>query len=120
MNARFATQVPTVCGVCRRHAVWLGYAPPKLERPPIIWLCDNNGCHAAAKRVYAMPGPLLDAYEIGAALEAGSAAGEYLDAIGQTDLAKLDAGQWREFLRRLLISYEQALRRKLLNGEPAF
>jgi hypothetical protein len=117
--ARFATRTPTVCAVCRRHAVWLGDRPPRDKRLPVIWLCDDNYCHAAARRVYVMPGPILDAHELGAALEAGGIAGEYLDTIGQTDFAKLDAEQWREFLRRLLTGYEDILRRKILNDEPA-
>jgi len=100
--------------------VWLGYGPPKRERPPVIWLCDHNGCHAAAKKVYAMPKEMLDAYEIGAALEAGAEAGGYLEEIGKTDLATLDAGEWREFLRRLFVGYELVLRRKILNNEPPF
>ena len=36
----------------------------------MIWLCDDNGCHAAAKKVHAMPKEMLDAYEIGSALAA--------------------------------------------------
>ena len=66
----------------------------------MIWLCDDNGCHAAAKKVYAMPKEMLDAYEIGSALEAGADAGAYLEGIGKTDIATLDAGEWREFFRR--------------------
>src|SRR5262249_60369142 len=72
--SRFATEEPTACAVCRRHAVWLGYGPPKRERPPVIWLCDDNGCHAAAKKIYAMPKEMLGAYEIGAPLQAGAEA----------------------------------------------
>jgi hypothetical protein len=63
---------------------------------------------------------MLDAYEIGAALEAGAEAGAYLEEISKTDIATLDAGEWREFLRRVLIGYELALRRKILNNEPPF
>ncbi len=118
--SRFATEEPTACAVCRRHAVWLGYGPPKRERPPVIWLCDDNGCHAAAKKVHAMPKEMLDAYEIGSALEAGAEAGAYLEEISKTDIATLDAGEWREFLRRLFVGYELALRRKILNDEPPF
>jgi Family of unknown function (DUF6511) len=117
--ARFATRQPTVCAVCRRHAVWLGYRPPRYERMPTIWLCDDNYCHAAGREVYVMPKDILDAHELGAMLEAGGIAGEYLDTIGQTDFAKLDAEQWREFLRRLLTGFEHILRRKILNDEPA-
>jgi hypothetical protein len=117
---RFATSQPTVCAVCRRHAVWLGYAPHKPERQPVIWLCDSNHCHAAARKVYAMPRNLLDAHELGAMLEAGNAAGEYLETLGRTDMAILEPEQWREFLRLLLTGYEQVLRRKIINDEPAF
>jgi hypothetical protein len=118
--SRFATEEPTACAVCRRHAVWLGYGPPKRERPPVIWLCDDNGCHAAAKKVYAMPKEMLDAYEVSAALEAGAEAGAYLEEISKTDIATLDASEWRLFLRRLFVGYELALRRKILNNEPPF
>jgi hypothetical protein len=115
-----ATPKPAACAVCRRHAVWLGYAPSKPNRMPVIWLCDDNGCHAAARKVDAMPEPVLDAYELGAMLEAGNIAGSYLKEIGETDIAKLDREQWREFLRRLLTGYERALRRKIFHDEPAF
>jgi hypothetical protein len=116
----YATKDPAACAVCRRHAVALNYAPPSQKRLPPIWLCDDNGCHAAAKKVYAMPDIILDDYEIGSVLEAGRNAGAYLEEIGKTDLAQLDAGEWREFLRLIVTGYEQALRRKILNHEPSF
>jgi hypothetical protein len=116
---RFATREPTVCAVCRRHAVWLGFHPPK-QRLPTIWLCDDEYCHAAAARAYAMPRRILDAHELGAMLEAGSIAAGYLEELGITDLTKLGPDEWREFLRQLLTSYEHILRRKILNDEPAF
>jgi hypothetical protein len=115
---RFATKEPTACAVCHRHAVWLGYC--RHQHPPVIWLCDNNDCHAAAKKVYAMPQPTLDAYEIGAVLEAGAVAGDYLEEIGRTDLATLTPDQWREFLRRIVVGFEQTMRRKILNNEAPF
>jgi hypothetical protein len=117
--ACFATRVPTTCVVCRRHAVWLGYAPPGQDRAPIIWLCDDEYCHAAAATVYVMPKDILDAHELGAMLEAGGLAAEYLEKLGTTDIAKLGTDDWREFLRRLLTGYEHILRRKILNDEPA-
>jgi hypothetical protein len=116
--ARFATNEPTVCAVCRRRAMWFGYAPTHGGSP--IWLCNDNCCHAAAKRVYAMPDPILDAYEIGAALEAGAEAGGYLEEIDKFDLRMLDDGQWREFLHRLFVGFEQAMRRKILSNEAPF
>ena len=114
-TARRATPAPTFCAVCRRHAVALGYAPNL--RAPLIWLCDDGYCHAAAARTYAMPGPILDAYELAAMLEAGGIPAEYLEQLGTTDIARLDRDSWREFLRRLLTGYEHVLRRKILNNE---
>jgi hypothetical protein len=114
--SRFATKKPTLCAVCHRYAVWLGYQ----NKPPIVWLCDNNGCHAAAKKVYAMPDQRLEDYERGAVLEAGNEAGAYLDEIGNTDLATLRPEQWREFLRRIVVGFEQSMRRKILNNDPPF
>jgi hypothetical protein len=119
-TARRATPIPTFCAVCRRHAVALGYAPPRQHRAPLIWLCDDEYCHAAAARTYAMPGPMLDAHELAAMLEAGGIAAEYLEQLGITDIAKLDPDTWREFLRRLLTGYEHVLRRKILSDEPTF
>jgi hypothetical protein len=115
-----ATPKPAVCSVCRRRAVWLGYAPSKPDRMPVIWLCDDNGCHGAAKKIYTMPPSILEAYELSAMLEGGKIAGRYLEEIGNTDIAKLDREQWREFLRRLLTGYERALRRKVFHHELPF
>jgi hypothetical protein len=117
--SRFATKQPTVCVVCRRHAVWLG-TTPQPHRMPVIWLCDDNGCHKAAKGIFKMPSAILDAFEIGSALEAGKLAGAYLDEINKTDLAVLSKDEWREFLRRIIIGFEQTMRRKILNNEAPF
>jgi hypothetical protein len=117
--ARFATKEPTVCAVCRRHAVWLG-ATPRPHRRPFAWLCDDDNCHRAAKRIHQMSSSILDAYEIGSALEAGALAGRYLDEIQKTDLATLNGDEWREFLRRLIVGFEQIMRRKILENEVPF
>jgi hypothetical protein len=117
--SRFATKQPTVCAVCRRHAVWLG-TTPKPHRMPVIWLCDDGICHKAAKGLFKMPSAIFDAYEIGSALEAGTEAGKYLDEIKKTDLATLSGDEWREFLRRIIVGFEQVMRRKILNDEAPF
>jgi hypothetical protein len=116
--ARFATKEPTVCAVCRRRAMWLGFAP--YNRSPIAWLCDDGRCHAVARKVYAMPDQILDALEQDAAFEAGAEAAGYLEEVGTTDLAKLSETEWREFLRRLVVGFENILRRKILDHEAPF
>jgi Family of unknown function (DUF6511) len=115
---RFATAEPTGCAVCHRHAVALGYAP--VQKQPMIWLCDSNECHAVAKRVYKMPKRELDAYELGAAREAGNQGGAFLDELGKTDLATLDGEEWSEFLRRIITGFEITMRKRILDGEPPF
>jgi Family of unknown function (DUF6511) len=115
---RFATDEPTICAVCHRRAMWIGSARKQGGR--IVWLCNSNECHAAVKEVLAMPPNELDAFEIGSMLEAGKDAGAYLDQIGKTDPAALDAGEWREFLRRVVVGFEQAMRRKILSREAPF
>ena len=67
-----------------------------------------------------MPQPNLDADEIGAVLEAGNDAGGFLETTGTTDLSQLDDWQWLEFLRRIVVGFEQSLRRKILENEPPF
>jgi hypothetical protein len=102
---RFATKEPIVCAVCRRHAVWLGCTPVP------------HGRHRSGKGLFKMPSSILDAYEIGSALEAGKLAGAYLDEIGKTDLVTLSGDEWREFLRRIIVGFEQITRRKILTNE---
>jgi hypothetical protein len=116
---RFATRFPTVCAVCRRRAVWLGYAPlgnfQSLQRDyPIVWLCKDNGCHRAAKRFYHMEASHLDVLERAAVLEAGTDAGSYLEELGATDMAQLTKDQWLEFLRRVVTGFEKKLRSKIV------
>ena len=115
---RFATKEPTLCAVCRRHAVWLGYRHN--GRGPFVWVCDDNGCHAAARKVMAMASGTLDEYERAAALEAGTNAGDFLDECGTSDLAALSVEQWEEFLRRVVVGFEHSLRRRILEHEPPF
>lgn len=67
-----------------------------------------------------MPANILDAFEIGSALEAGAEAGRYLDEIKKTDLATLSGDEWRELLRRIIVGFEQIMRRKILENEAPF
>ena len=67
-----------------------------------------------------MPTKTLDAFEIGAALEAAAGAGKYLETVGTTDLALLSDSEWREFLRLMFTGFEEVLRRKILGDEPPF
>lgn len=114
---RFATPEPTICAVCRRHAVWIGYSP---NNQPPIWLCGATECSSLAERVYSMKSHILDAYEHGARIEAGQYAGAYLDECGTADLAELPPDQWDEFCTRFILAYEKAMIRKIQGNEPPF
>lgn len=106
--SRFAGKSPACCAVCRRHADGIAYAPN--NRGPFIWVCDDTECIRLAKEVYKMPKDILDTVERESMLAGGDAAGAYLDEIGKTDLIKLTADEWEEFLRRTLITYEKKMR----------
>jgi len=113
LTQRFATLDPTLCMVCRRQATGLAYVPT--VRPARMhWLCHSAGCFKAAMGVYVMPQDKLNTIEKDAARAAIDSAGPYLDEIGTTDLALLNGEQMDEFLARLLRSYEDEMRRRLL------
>lgn len=57
-----------------------------------------------------MPRKQLDEYERRALEDGGNAGGEYLDAIGKTDLASLDEHEWRTFLGKVLTGYAEGMR----------
>lgn len=57
-----------------------------------------------------MPQQTLDLYEQRAVERASEECGAFLDEIGQTDLAKLSEGQWREFWHRFVRGYEKHAR----------
>lgn len=120
---RFATREPTVCAVCRRRAVWVGYAPlTGTLRPltPPVWLCGETECSIAARAAYVMAKDEFDQLELNALHEAGADAAGYLEECGTTDLAGLDEVQWHEFLRRVTRGFELGLKTKILNHEPPF
>jgi hypothetical protein len=48
-------------------------------------------------------------YEREAIAYSGNAAGEYLDAVGETDIAKLDVDQWDDFIEVIITAYVQRL-----------
>jgi hypothetical protein len=115
---RFATKEPTCCGVCRRRAWSIAYAPN--TRAPLLWLCDETNCISLGKTVYNMAQKDLDAFELIALNEAGHDAGGYLDEIGVTDLAQLEPEQWITFLKRVQLGFEKHLREKLLSHAAPF
>lgn len=59
----------------------------------------------------------FDMYETDSMQRGGVAACQYLDSIGQTDLAELDADQWLKFFVKYAVAYEENM--KTVFGELA-
>lgn len=118
---RFGLAVPTCCAVCRRRAEDFGYGVLDDDgKAHVIRCCSSAECVYAVHRIATMSEKKLDAFEQKALAEAGNGAGEYLDRIGRTDLAKLTDKQWIAFLGLILTGYEDSLRRQMTEHEAPF
>lgn len=105
-----------ICGCCGRSAVGLGFMPTPRQRP--LWLCDDPECIQIARETYNMKQDEFTRIESLAAGQGGAAGGEYLDEIGETDLAKLTPDQFFEFNRRVVAGYRKALMHDLRDEAP--
>jgi hypothetical protein len=119
---RFATPDPACCMVCRRRALPYGTIK-KGDRSrdlQIYWLCDDPKCIQLGQKVLTMPAKKLDAYERKARQIASDEAGEYLDQLGKTDLAKLSETEWITFNEKIIFGFERAMRDVISSGEAPF
>jgi hypothetical protein len=116
-TSRFDAE-PVCCGVCKRLAHGIGYAPK--QGKPVLWLCTNTDCISLGETVFKMAPKTLSAHELMALDEAGEVAGAYLESIGKFDLAQLSQTEWIEFLRTVLNSYGDKMRARLLNHVAPF
>ena len=111
---------PIVCGVCRRRASGIGFAPGGYKPPPVLWLCDDPRCHRLGKTAYQMPECKMDEFESRARFAAGQDAGAYLDEIGKTDLETLSEREWLLFIDKVILGFEQSLREQLTKSAAPF
>lgn len=102
---------PECCFVCRRRADGLGYG-----EKPIGWMCEDCAHTGLGKTAYGIPTKTFDLYEERALQTAGQAGGEYLDAIGQTDLAELDPHNFTVFCTILIETFGTAIRAQVARG----
>lgn len=94
------------CFICKRRHDNIGF---QLSRShPIKWFCraDSSYIQEATK----LSRKQFDIYETDSLQEGGNAAGQYLDSIGQTDLAELNPMQFKLFFTKFLGAYEDAMR----------
>lgn len=115
---RFGTPDPACCMVCRRHAIAVGTM--KAKKPPILWVCDDPICIRHGSKVANMSAKQFDAYEKKARRLASEEAGEYLDQLGKTDLAKLTETEWITFNEKIITGFERNMRELIASGEAPF
>lgn len=97
---------PFPCWCCRRLDDGIGIAlGGRPERN--IWSC--KGHIQAAKVAAKMPTAKFDHEEKEAALTAGAMGGEYLVAIGRTDVARLLPEEYDEYIRIIITEFGRAL-----------
>ncbi|WP_047308821.1 DUF6511 domain-containing protein [Rhodopseudomonas palustris] len=109
---------PVCCGVCKRQAEGIGYAPK--QGKPVLWLCHRTECISLGKTVFHMSPNSLTTFERQSLEDAGEAAGKYLESIGKFSLADLTEAEWNHFLRTVLFSYGDAMRERLLDYKAPF
>lgn len=111
----------TICPVCRiRSTRGLGWFPPHLpinERRHVS-ACSRTCLEIVVK--YQGNVPELTADEIQAIQEAAVDAGEYLDALGKTNLATMDENEWMEFIECICIGFAETIRARLASDEVPF
>jgi hypothetical protein len=110
---------PTLCAVCKAHAVdGHGYGLMRDKRH--IHACTDPDCIQLLPKVYAMNKEQLDAYEMKAVRTGGAIAGSYLDEIEKFSLEQLDPEEWDEFCKRMWTGARDELQRLIRDGEAPF
>lgn len=109
---------PVVCAICQRAAHGTGYSPR--FGAPIAWTCTDTTCISLGKTVFHMNSRDLNAFEVLALHDAGAEAGQYLESIGKTDLADLEAEEWTAFLKTVLNEFGEGMRKRLLSHAAPF
>ena len=95
-----------VCCVCHATSCGLGVNKDKWT---VRFYCDTCGPKLAQKWVN-MKGSVLNEVETAAIDRASAEAGQFLDAVGVTDLAALTEEQYKRFWRTGLSAYIRHLR----------
>ena len=107
-----------LCAVCRRPASGLAVAAKGRRNSPLAWVCDDSECIQIAKDSFDMRQTEFSRLDEKAAIMGGDSAGQYLDSIGKTDLAKLDEKEWQTFCRTLVGAYRESLKTTLKDEAP--
>src|SRR5678816_2351400 len=101
------------CALCL-HEIRAGFGYSPTPEAPIVWT-DSALCVELIART-----PDMTKNEEAALKQAGRAAGEYLDELGETDLAELTEEQYQTFLRTLFETYSETLVELAGGNKPPF
>jgi hypothetical protein len=92
------------CPICRRSSRGYFYLPKLLGKGgPAITACSNKHLELAIKMIDPTE------YEREAIAHGGVQAGEYLEALGKTDLATMTTDEWDAFVEVIVTGYVERL-----------
>lgn len=107
------------CFLCRKRDDGLAaVGADRTNTMQAVWACHEH-IHLAKKAIDMDP-HLYDAIEREALADGGADAGEYLDSVGQTDVARLTADQWNTFCAKLVDGFSASVHRRLQSEECPF
>jgi hypothetical protein len=95
-----------VCFVCKRRHDNIGFAASRNHS--IKWNCWP--CNEITMIAGKMVKKQFDAFETESMMNGGAIAGQYLDSINQTDLARLSESQFILFFAKFMGGYEESMR----------
>jgi hypothetical protein len=101
---------------CRREAHGFYYQRHLGDRQ--IWCCSMRCLDIAFERQGHMIDPTN--HEIAAIQAASQPAGEYIEELGETDMATWSNDQWMGFLETVITAYTDEMGRLSKNGDPPF
>ena len=105
-----------LCDVCRREARGFGYSP-RLTRQSgrDLWLCSMR-CLDIVTRLEGMIDP--KEHEVVALRQASARAGEYVESLGRTDLARFTEQEWTTLIEVIVTAFQDHLRTAYAENPP--
>jgi hypothetical protein len=103
-----------VCAICGRAGRGFGWFDPNGGK------VTYRACSMQCVDIIIRRFPVIDPteHEISALLEASQPAGEYIEALGRTDMATWSNDEWMTFLEITVTAYTDALRKLADNAVP--
>jgi hypothetical protein len=110
-----------ICSRAARGFAFTRVDIPAFDRPPTQHACSMTCLNIIAARQGVAPMPAeLNRIENEAVIAASPAAGEYLEAIGETDLSRLTPEQWTGFIGHVFKTVAGEVQRLFDEGEVPF